>query len=74
MSAVLPHALMAAGGTISRAIERTVLASRCLVGASDDLRAYARNGGLADEVAADLLRDQALRLEQMAVTIEALRA
>ena len=65
---------MAAGGTISRAIERTVLASRCLVGASDDLRAYARNGGLADEVAADLLRDQALRLEQVAVTIEQLRA
>ena len=65
---------MAAGGTITRAIERTVLASRCLVGASDDLRAYARNGGPAGEVAAELLRDQALRLEQMAVTIEALRA
>jgi hypothetical protein len=65
---------MAAGGTITRAIERTVLASRCLVGASDDLRAYARNGVLAGEVAADLLRDQALRLEQVAVTIEQLRA
>ena len=65
---------MAAGGTITRAVERTVLASRCLVGASDDLRAYARNGGLADEVAADMLRDQALRLEQVAVTIEQLRA
>ena len=64
---------MAAGGTITRAIERTVLASRCLVGASDDLRAFARNGGLAGEVAADLLRDQALRLEQIAVTIEELR-
>jgi hypothetical protein len=64
---------MAAGGTITRAIERTELASRCLVGASDDLRAYARNGGLAGEVAADLLRDQALRLEQIAVTIEELR-
>jgi len=65
---------MAAGGTITRAVERTVLASRCLVGASDDLRAYARNGGLAGEGAADLLRDQALRLEQVAVTIEQLRA
>ena len=64
---------MAAGGTITRAIERTVLASRCLVGASDDLRAYARNGGLAGEVAAELLRDQALRLEQIAETIEGLR-
>ncbi|TMK99512.1 MAG: hypothetical protein E6G34_02950 [Actinobacteria bacterium] len=65
---------MAAGGTITRAIERTVLASRCLVGASDDLRAYARNGGLAGQAAADLLRDQALTLEQIAQTIDELRA
>ena len=65
---------MAAGGTITRAVERTVLASRCLVGASDDLRAYARNGDLAGQAAGDLLRDQALRLEQVAVTIEQLRA
>ena len=36
--------------------------------------ASARNGGLVGEVAVDMLRDQALRLEQMAVTIEALRA
>jgi hypothetical protein len=58
---------------ITRAIERTVLASRCLDGASDDLRTYTRNGGALGVAAADVLADQALRVEQIAQAIEELR-
>jgi hypothetical protein len=59
--------------SITRAIQRTVLASRCLDGAAEDVRAFAGNGALAGEVAVDVLQGEALRLEQIAETIEGLR-
>jgi len=62
---------MSAEESIARAIDRAVLASRCLDGAAEDLQAT--GGGQASETAADLLRDQALRAAQIAETIEELR-
>jgi hypothetical protein len=59
--------------SITRAIERTVLASRCLDDAAQDVRAYARNGGLVGDVAAEALQSEAARVEQIAEAIEELR-
>jgi len=58
--------------SVSRAVERTVLACRCLDGASDDLKAYARRGGVLGGAAADLLRDEAAKVEQIAEEIAGL--
>jgi len=60
---------MTAEDSITRAIDRIVLASRCLDGASDDPRAFARNGGLVGNAAADVLEAAALRIEGLALEI-----
>jgi hypothetical protein len=46
--------------SITRAIQRTVLASKCLTGAAEDVRAFAANGGKVGELAADVLHTEAL--------------
>ncbi len=51
-----------------------MLASRCLDGAADDLKAYSRRGGLLGGAAADVLQSEALRIEQVAVEIAKLEA
>ena len=62
---------MSAEESIARAIDRAVLASRCLNGAAEDVQAT--GGGHAREAAADMLRDQALKVALIAETIEELR-
>ena len=54
---------------VSRAIERTVLASRCLDGARADVEAFMRRGGTLGTEAAGQLAAEALRVEQLAVEI-----
>jgi hypothetical protein len=58
--------------SVSRAIERTVLASRCLDGAADDLAAFARRGGVMGGAAAHQLQSEAERVERIAEEIAAL--
>jgi len=58
--------------SVTRAIERTVLASRCLDGAADDLSAFVRRGGLRGAAAANQLQSDVARVEQLAEEIAAL--
>jgi hypothetical protein len=60
--------------SVTRAIERTVLASRCLDGAADDLAAYARRGGVLGGAAADVLQSEAAKCEQIAQELAGLEA
>ena len=57
--------------SVTRAIERTVLASRCLDGAAADLGAFLRRDG-QDGEAADQLAAEAVRVEQLAWEIATL--
>ena len=52
--------------SIERAVERTVLASRCLDGAAEDLRALGKQGGVMGGAAVAALQDQAQRAELLA--------
>jgi hypothetical protein len=58
--------------SIERAVKRTVLASRALDAAADDVMAYSRRGGLLGNAAADLLQSEAAKVEQLAEEIAAL--
>ena len=46
-----------------------MLASRCLHGAADDMRAFAASSSVS-EIPAEALQSEALRLEQLAETME----
>jgi hypothetical protein len=58
--------------SVTRAVERTVLASRCLDGAADDLAAFVRRGGVLGAATAGQLQSEAARVEALAVEIAAL--
>jgi hypothetical protein len=59
--------------SIRQAVQKTQLAGRCLDAASEDVRAFARNGGLGGIGTADVLQDRAAGLEQLAERIAQLR-
>ncbi len=58
--------------SVTRALEGTVLASRCLEGAADDLAAYLRRGGAVGGVAAEQLLSERAQVEQIAEEIAGL--
>ena len=70
-SALLPDAVTAAD-SIERAIRRTVLASRCLTAAAQDV-GLAADDGLVDAAAVDVLQIDALRVVELVGEIEGLR-
>jgi hypothetical protein len=58
--------------SVTRAVERTVLACRCLDGAAEDLAAFASRGGKLGSADPGALQSEATRVELLAAEIAAL--
>ena len=58
--------------SIERAMQRTILASRALDAAADDVRAFGKQGGVLGAAAVDALQGQAAQAEALAAELERL--